>query len=76
MKNVLAASDIRGFIDDRAESIGRKIRDAEVKKVPIMLIVGEKEAAANKVAVRIQGDGDKGAMSVDEFISFFKELAG
>jgi len=76
VKNQLAESDIRGFVDDRAESIGRKIRDAEVKKVPIMLIVGEKEAADGKVSVRIQGDGDKGAMSIEEFVTMFKELAG
>ena len=70
----LAQQDIRGFIDNRAESIGRKIRDTEIKKVPIMLIVGEKEVQEGKVAVRIQGQGDKGAMTIEEFISFFKDL--
>ncbi|MFK7809536.1 MAG: threonine--tRNA ligase [Saprospiraceae bacterium] len=70
----LAAHDIRGFIDNRAESIGRKIRDTEVKKIPIMLIVGEKEVGDGKVSVRIQGDGDKGAMSVDEFVNYFQKL--
>ncbi len=74
VENQLAASDIRGFIDNRNEKIGRKIRDAEVQKVPIMLIVGEQEVNDKKVAVRIQGQGDKGTMTVDEFVSFFKEL--
>lgn len=72
----LAAHDIRGYIDDRSEKIGRKIRDAEVKKIPLMLIVGEQEAAEGKISVRVQGDGDKGAMTIEEFVHFFKELAG
>ncbi len=74
LQNKLAEHDIRGLIDERSETIGRKIRDAEVKRIPIMLIVGEKEAEAGKVAVRIQGDGDKGAMTIEEFIPYFKEL--
>lgn len=60
--------DIRGYLDDRNEKIGRKIRDAEVQKVPFMLIVGEKEAADNKVAVRRHGKGDEGSVSLAEFI--------
>lgn len=60
--------DIRGYLDDRNEKIGRKIRDAEVQKVPFMLIVGEKEAADNKVAVRRHGKGDEGSVSLPEFI--------
>jgi len=76
IQDELAAMDIRGIIDDRAEKIGRKIRDAEVKKIPFMLIVGEKEAAEGKVSVRQQGEegGDKGAMSIAEFETFFKAL--
>jgi threonyl-tRNA synthetase len=70
----LAENDIRGAIDERAETIGRKIRDTEMKRIPFMLVVGEKEAAEGKVAVRKQGEGDKGAMSVDEFITYFKTL--
>ena len=72
----LAANDIRGLIDERSETIGRKIRDAELKRIPIMLIVGEKEVEEGKVSVRIQGqeDGDKGAMLVDDFVAYFKEL--
>jgi len=69
----LATHDIRGFIDERGEKIGRKIRDAEVKKVPFMLIVGEKEVEEGKVAVRRQGEGDKGAMEVGAFVKWFKE---
>jgi threonyl-tRNA synthetase len=63
----LKNSDIRGYVDDRAEKIGKKIRDNELKKVPYMLIVGEKEAAEGLVSVRRQGDGDKGAMSISDF---------
>ena len=72
IQDQLAAHDIRGFIDDRNETIGKKIRDTELKKIPFMLIVGEKEADKQEVAVRIQGEGDKGTMSVAEFSAFFK----
>ncbi|MBS1488792.1 MAG: threonine--tRNA ligase [Bacteroidetes bacterium] len=68
----LKESDIRGFLDDRDEKIGRKIRDSEVKKVPFMLIVGEKEAIEGKVAVRKHGEGDKGAMDLSEFVEKFQ----
>jgi len=64
--------DIRGFLDDRDEKIGRKIRDAEVKKVPYMLIVGEREAAEGKVSVRRHGKGDLGSLLLDEFVIQFK----
>lgn len=67
--DTLKDRDIRGFLDDRDEKIGRKIRDAEVSKVPYMLIVGEKEAAEGKVAVRKHGEGDKGALLLSEFAS-------
>lgn len=63
----LKNSDICGLIDFRDEKIGRKIRDAEVKKIPYMLIVGEKEAAENVVSVRKHGQGDLGSMSIEEF---------
>jgi threonyl-tRNA synthetase len=71
VKAALAKHDIRGFIDDRAESIGRKIRDTELKRVPVMLIIGDNEAEAGKVSVRKQGSGDVGSMSVDEFVAYF-----
>ena len=64
----LRNSDIRGLLDDRDEKIGKKIRDAELKKVPYMLIVGEKEAAENKVSVRKHGAGDTGSVPIAEFI--------
>jgi threonyl-tRNA synthetase len=61
------AQDIRVQVDDRNEKIGRKIRDNELKRIPYMLIVGEKEAENGEVAVRRQGEGDKGTMKVAEF---------
>lgn len=74
--DMLKNSDIRGFLDDRNEKIGRKIRDAEVTKVPFMLLVGEKEAQENKVAVRKHGEGDKGAMDLAQFVAeFSREFA-
>ena len=60
-------SDIRAIVDDRNEKIGRKIRDNEMKRIPYMLIVGEKEAENGEVAVRKQGEGDKGTMKIEEF---------
>jgi threonyl-tRNA synthetase len=59
--------DICGFVDDRNEKTGRKIRDAEHKKVPFMLIVGEQEESGSTVSVRKHGKGDLGVMSVEEF---------
>lgn len=64
--------DIRGILDDRDEKIGRKIRDAETKKVPYMLIVGEKEVSESKVAVRKHGQGDQGSVGLDEFVTKFR----
>lgn len=72
IKATLAKQDIRGFIDDRAESIGRKIRDTELKRVPIMLIIGDKEAENQQVSVRRQGHGDVGAMDIEAFIRYFE----
>lgn len=74
VKQVLAQHDIRGYVDDRTESIGRKIRDTEIKKIPYMLIIGEKEANDKTVSLRKQGEGDQGSMSIDEFVSFFQKL--
>ncbi|MFA5620202.1 MAG: threonine--tRNA ligase [Weeksellaceae bacterium] len=59
--------DIRGLIDNRNEKTGRKIRDAELKKIPFMLIVGEKEAERGTVSVRKHGEGDLGEMTMEEF---------
>jgi threonyl-tRNA synthetase len=71
----LQQSDITGFIDHRDEKVQRKIRDAEVKKVPFMLIVGEKEAGEGTVSVRRHGQGDQGSVSVADFIASFKDEA-
>ena len=68
VRDELERNEVRAIIDDRSEKIGRKIRDTEVKHIPYMLIVGEKEAAENLVAVRKQGgNGDLGQMSVADF---------
>ncbi len=72
-KNILQSLenyDIRASIDDRGEKIGKKIRDAEIAKVPIMLVIGEKELAEGKVSVRKQGEGDQGTMSIEEFAQY------
>jgi threonyl-tRNA synthetase len=69
----LKAQDIRGLLDDRDEKIGRKIRDAEMKKIPFMLIVGEREAAEATVAIRQHGKGDQGSVSLDDFVIKFRE---
>ncbi len=72
----LKQQDIRGLLDDRDEKIGRKIRDAETKKIPFMLIVGEKEVADRTVSIRKHSQGDQGSVSLDEFITqFVKESA-
>ena len=63
----LKAQDIRVIVDDRNEKIGRKIRDNELKRIPYMLVVGEKEAENGEVAVRKQGGGDKGVMKIADF---------
>ncbi len=63
----LNAQDVRAYVDDRSEKIGRKIRDNEMKHVPYLLVVGEKEAANGTVAVRKQGEGDQGVLSVADF---------
>ena len=65
----LKKADIRSEVDDRNEKIGKKIRDAELLKVPYMLVVGEKEMNENKVAIRKHGKGDAGVKGIDEFIN-------
>ena len=72
---LLENSEIRALIDDRNEKTGRKIRDAEVNKVPFMLIVGEQEEKDGTVSVRKHGEGDLGTLSLDDFISLIdKEI--
>lgn len=68
----LQEQDIRGYVDHRDEKIGRKIRDAEVAKVPMMIVVGEKEAAEGKVSVRRKSEGDLGSMPIEDFIKYAK----
>ncbi len=70
--SLLNNSDIRASIDDRNETIGKKIRENELKRMPFQLIVGEKEASSNSVSVRKQGGEDLGAMEVDQFVSYIK----
>lgn len=74
VKQALEAEDLRGFVDDRNETIGRKIRDNELKRIPFLLIVGEKEQDAGSVSVRKQGEGDQGAVSVEAFASQLKSM--
>ena len=66
--------DVRAQIDDRNEKIGRKIRDNELKRIPYLLIVGEKEAAEHTVSVRAQGEGDKGSMTLEEYAKYMSDL--
>ena len=73
VSNFLNISDIRTVVDDRNEKIGRKIRDNELKRIPYLLIVGEKEAESDSVAVRRQGEGDKGTMTLEEFAEFINK---
>jgi len=75
-KNVLQLlkkCDIRTLFDERSEKIGKKIRDAEIMKIPYMLVIGDKEIADGKVAVRKHGEGDKGTMMTDDFITMINE---
>ena len=74
VSDVLNNYDIRGLIDDRNEKIGKKIRDAELAKRPFMLIVGEKEFNSEQVSVRQRGEGDKGAMGIEDFAELINKL--
>ncbi len=74
VKQALEAEDLRGVVDDRNETIGRKIRDNELKRIPFLLIVGEKEQEAGTVSVRRQGEGDQGAVVVAEFAAMVKAM--
>ena len=64
---------IRVELDDRNEKIGDKIREAQLEKIPYMVIVGEKEQAENAVSVRSRKDGDRGAMALDDFLAVLRE---
>jgi threonyl-tRNA synthetase len=71
--NFLNNYDIRTIIDDRNEKIGKKIRDNELKRIPYLLIVGEKELDNESVSVRKQGEGDKGSMKLKDFAEFLND---
>ncbi len=73
VSDLLNNSDIRTVVDDRNEKIGRKIRDNELKRIPYLLIVGEKEQDSETVSVRRQGEGDKGSKQIKEFAGFVEE---
>lgn len=70
----LRKHEIRAEVDDRSEKIGKKIRDTELKKIPYMLIVGEKEVNEEKVSVRKHGEGDKGSASIGEFVEQINDI--
>ncbi len=72
VSNLLNNYDIRTLIDERNEKIGKKIRDNELKRIPYLLIVGEKEENSQTVSVRRQGEGDKGIMSIENFAEFIQ----
>ena len=75
VSQLLEINDICGLIDKRNEKTGKKIRDAELNKLPFMLIVGENEEAEGTVSVRKRGEGDLGTMSIEDFIAYFKKEA-
>jgi threonyl-tRNA synthetase len=70
---LLNNSDIRGFVDDRNEKVGKKIRESELKKIPFMLIVGEKEAESDQISVRQRNEGDLGSMSIADFAQLVQQ---
>ena len=71
--NLLENDEIRGLIDNRSETIGRKIRDAELEKIPFMLIIGEQESNQNLISLRSHGGKDYGKMKVEDFVKIIKE---
>lgn len=73
VKKYLDSQDVRSYIDDRNEKIGRKIRDNELKRVPYMVIVGEKESAEGLVSMRKQGGGEQASMKMEEFARRIKD---
>lgn len=70
----LLSYDLRGFVDDRNEKIGKKIRDQELMKIPFMLIVGEKEENEGKIALRAHGKGDIGEYNIDDFVKYVNQM--
>ncbi|MDR1338852.1 MAG: threonine--tRNA ligase [Prevotellaceae bacterium] len=72
LAQLLDENDVRCTVDDRNETIGKRIRETELKRVPYLLIVGEKEEQSGTIAVRRQGEGDRGVFTVDEFVNLIK----
>jgi len=73
VKEILEEQEIRTIIDERSEKAGKKIRDAEMKKIPFMVIVGEKEEAEGTVSIREHGQGDQGSLTIDQFVALIKQ---
>lgn len=73
VSQLLENHDISGLIDDRNEKTGKKIRDAELKKIPFMIVVGENEEKDGTISVRRRSEGDLGVMKIEDFVSYFKE---
>ena len=71
--DTLKAGGIRGDVDTRPEKMQKKIRDAEVEKIPIMAVVGAKEASSDSVSVRSKAEGSLGTMKIEEFVNMLKE---
>jgi threonyl-tRNA synthetase len=74
VRATLAAAGVRVELDDRTESVGRKIRDAEVRKAPFMLVVGDREQESGEVGVREHRAGDTGAVALDDFVRRISDL--
>ncbi|MBW3521538.1 MULTISPECIES: threonine--tRNA ligase [unclassified Chryseobacterium] len=75
VSQLLENHDISGLIDERNEKTGKKIRDAELKKIPFMLVVGENEEKDGTISVRRRGEGDLGVMNINDFVTYFKEAS-
>lgn len=75
VSQLLENHDISGLIDDRNEKTGKKIRDAELKKIPFMIVVGENEEKDGTISVRRRGEGDLGVMKIEDFVTYFKEAS-
>jgi threonyl-tRNA synthetase len=73
LSRLLKNYDLRALVDDRNEKVGKKIRDTELKKVPYMLILGEKEIASGQLSVRKQGEGDLGTFSIEGFAKLIQD---
>ncbi len=73
VSQLLENHDISGLIDDRNEKTGKKIRDAELKKIPFMIVVGENEEKDGTISVRRRSEGDLGVMKIEDFVAYFKE---